>query len=70
MLGACAAVRGGEDSTELTVTQLGPRLGEALGPDGYARAYDRGKTLSRAEALALLDPAGLASQSRAQARRM
>ncbi|HEX8007185.1 MAG TPA: hypothetical protein VF482_12230, partial [Trebonia sp.] len=59
MIGACAAVRGGEDSTELTVTQLGPRLGEALGPDGYARAYDRGKTLSRAEALALLDPATL-----------
>jgi predicted ATPase/DNA-binding SARP family transcriptional activator len=59
MLGACAAVRGGEDSTELTVTQLGPRLREALGPDGYARAYDRGKTLSRAEALALLDPATL-----------
>jgi hypothetical protein len=59
MLGACAAVRGGEDSTELTVTRLGPRLREALGPDGYARAYDRGKELGRAEALTLLDPAAL-----------
>jgi predicted ATPase/DNA-binding SARP family transcriptional activator len=59
MLGACASVRGGEDSTELAVTRLGPRLREALGPDGYARAYDRGKELGRAEALALLDPAAL-----------
>jgi len=59
MLGACAAVRGGEDPTDPMVTQLGPRLREALGSDGYARAYDRGKELSRAEALALLDPATL-----------
>lgn len=57
MLGARAAVRGIEDRTELTVTRLEPWLREALGPDAYARAYESGKTLSRDEALALLDPA-------------
>jgi hypothetical protein len=59
MLGACAVVRGGEDATDLTATMLSPRLRDALGPEGYARAYERGKTISRAEALTLLDPATL-----------
>jgi predicted ATPase/DNA-binding SARP family transcriptional activator len=62
LLGACAPVRGGEDATDLTVTRLGPRLRAALGAEDYARAYDRGKALSRAEAVALLDPAGLAPE--------
>jgi predicted ATPase len=57
MLGARAAVRGIEDRTELTMTRLEPRLRESLGPEAYARAYESGKTLSRDEALALLDPA-------------
>jgi hypothetical protein len=59
MLGACAAVRGGEDPTGLVVTRLGAQLREALGPGAYGRAYTAGMALSRAEALALLDPAGL-----------
>jgi hypothetical protein len=59
MLGACAAVRGGEDPTDLLVTRLGASLREALGPDAYDRAYAAGTALSRAEALALLDPAAL-----------
>jgi hypothetical protein len=59
MLGACAAVRGGEDPTDLAVTLLGSRLREDLGPDAYDRAYAAGTALSRAEALALLDPATL-----------
>jgi tetratricopeptide (TPR) repeat protein len=62
LLGACAPVRGGEDATELMVTKLGPRLRATLGAEAYARAYDRGKALSRAEAIALLDPARLASE--------
>jgi len=59
MLGAAAAVRGAEDPTDLAVTLLGPRLREALGPAAYERAYAAGTALSRAEALALLDPAAL-----------
>jgi ATP/maltotriose-dependent transcriptional regulator MalT len=59
MLGACAPVRGGEDPTDLMVARLAPRLRESLGPDGYDRAYAAGMALSRAEALALLDPAAL-----------
>jgi hypothetical protein len=59
ILGACAAVRGGEDLTDPTVTLLGSRLREALGSDGYDRAYAAGMALDRPKALALLDPAGL-----------
>ncbi|HEX3958418.1 MAG TPA: BTAD domain-containing putative transcriptional regulator [Trebonia sp.] len=57
MLGACAAVRGEEDPTDLMVTQFGSRFLAALGPDAYGRAYRAGTELSRTEALALLDPA-------------
>jgi predicted ATPase/DNA-binding SARP family transcriptional activator len=59
MLGACAVVRGGEDPTDPLVTRLAARLREALGPGGYDRAYAAGTALSRADALALLDPATL-----------
>jgi hypothetical protein len=59
MLGACAAVRGGEDLTDLVLTRLGPRLREILGPDDYERAYAAGTAMGRAEAIALLDPAAL-----------
>ncbi|MGH3205212.1 MAG: ATP-binding protein [Streptosporangiaceae bacterium] len=65
MLGACAPVRGGEDATDLMVTTLGSRLRAVLGAEDYDRAYHRGTALGRAEALALLDPAGLAPESRA-----
>ena len=63
MLGARVAVRGSEDANDLMLTRLGAQLRAALGPENYARAYDRGKALDRAEALALLDPAGLAASS-------
>jgi hypothetical protein len=59
MLGACAAVRGGEDPTDLLVTRIAARLREDLGCDAFDRAYAAGVALSRAEALALLDPAAL-----------
>jgi predicted ATPase/DNA-binding SARP family transcriptional activator len=59
MLGACAAVRGGEDPTDLLVTRLGAELRDVLGPGRYDRAYAAGTALSRDEALALLDPAAL-----------
>jgi hypothetical protein len=59
MLGACAVIRGGEDQTHLAMTQLGPRLREALGLEAFDRAYAAGTALSRAEALTLLDPAAL-----------
>jgi predicted ATPase/DNA-binding SARP family transcriptional activator len=59
MLGACVVVRGGEDPTDPLVTRLEARLRETLGPGGYDQAYAGGTALSRAEALALLDPAAL-----------
>jgi hypothetical protein len=59
MLGACAVVRGGEDPTDLAVTQLGSMLREDLGAEGYSRAYAAGKARGRAEARELLDPATL-----------
>ena len=59
MLGACAAVRGGEDPTSVVLTRLGSRLREELGPGEYARAYAAGTARSRAEARAFLDPATL-----------
>jgi len=59
ILGACTAVRGGDDPTDLTVTLLGPRLREVLGDERYARAYATGRALGRAEAITRLDPAAL-----------
>jgi tetratricopeptide (TPR) repeat protein len=59
LLGSRAAVRGGEDLTDMAMTLLAPRLRDALGADEFARAYDRGKALSRAEAISRLDPATL-----------
>jgi hypothetical protein len=59
VLGACAVVRGGEDLTDLAVAMLAPQLKEALGAGGFAQAYAAGAALSRADAVALLDPASL-----------
>ena len=56
LLGAGTAVRGAEDQSDLVSTRLAVRLREVLGPDAYDRAYAAGMALSRAEALALLDP--------------
>jgi predicted ATPase len=61
MLGAAAAVRGGDDPTDLLVRQVETRLRDALGERGYADAYAAGKALSRAEATAYLDPARIES---------
>jgi hypothetical protein len=59
MLGARVAIRGIEDRTEPLARLLERKLRETLGPAGYARAYDHGRALDRAEARALLDPATL-----------
>ena len=59
LLGAGAVVRGADDPTDPTVVKLAPRLRAALGDDRYARAYQAGKALSRAEAIKRLDPAAL-----------
>ncbi len=59
ILGAAAAVRGAEDPGDPTVARLTARLREALGDEGYARAYAAGKKLDRAEAIKCLDPAAL-----------
>lgn len=59
LLGACAVVRGADDPTELTTSQLAPRLRAALGDDRYARAYQAGRTLSRPGAIERLDPSRL-----------
>jgi hypothetical protein len=39
--------------------KLAPRLRAALGADRFARAYQAGEALSRAEAIERLDPAAL-----------
>jgi predicted ATPase/DNA-binding SARP family transcriptional activator len=56
MLGARTVVRGGDDPTEPMTVKLAPQLRAALGDDRYDRAVQRGKALSRAEAIKLLDP--------------
>jgi len=57
LLGARTVVRGGDDPTDPATVKLAPRLRVALGADRYARAYEAGKALSRAEAIKFLDPA-------------
>jgi predicted ATPase len=59
LLGARTVVRGGDDPTDPTAVKLAPLLRTALGEGGYARAYQAGQALSRAEAVERLDPAGL-----------
>jgi hypothetical protein len=59
LLGARNVVRGTDDPTDPTAVKLAPRLRAALGADRYARAYQAGEALSRAEAIERLDPAGL-----------
>jgi predicted ATPase len=59
MAGAGAAVRGAADPTEPLIALLRARLQEVLGQDGYDQAFAAGAALSRAEALALLDPAAI-----------
>jgi predicted ATPase len=59
MVGAGAAARGAADPTDPLVARLRARLQQVLGQEGYERAYAAGAALSRAEALALLDPADI-----------
>jgi hypothetical protein len=59
MLGAASAVRGGEDPTDPMTVRLTARLQEKLGDDRFSRAYARGRSLERAEAIRHLDPATL-----------
>jgi len=59
LLGARTVVRGGDDPTDPATVKLAPLLRAALGADRYARAYESGKALSRAEAIKFLDPAAL-----------
>jgi predicted ATPase/DNA-binding SARP family transcriptional activator len=59
MAGAGAAVRGAADPTEPLIALLRARLQEVLGHDAYDQAFAAGAALSRAEALALLDPAAI-----------
>jgi len=56
LLGASTVVRGGDDPTEPTAAQLVPQLREALGDEGYDRAYRNGKALDRQAAIERLDP--------------
>ncbi len=56
VLGASAQIRGSDDHTDLTVIRLTRQLRSALGPDFDAR-YAEGRSLSRKEAIARLDPA-------------
>jgi ATP/maltotriose-dependent transcriptional regulator MalT len=57
LLGAAARLRGADDATNLDVRRLTERLREALGA-GFEVAYDRGRALDRATAIARFDPAG------------
>jgi hypothetical protein len=57
MLGAATVVRGAEDPGDPTVARLTARLREALGDDGFARAYSAGRQMGRAEAIKHLGPA-------------
>ena len=59
LLGARTVVRGGEDHSDPTTVKLAPRLRAALGEDRYARMYQAGKSLGRAEAIEFLNPAAL-----------
>lgn len=56
MLGVAARLRGAEDPTDIVVRRLRSELPAALGADVFTAAYERGRALSREDALALLEP--------------
>jgi hypothetical protein len=58
LLGAAAAVRGGEDRTSVQVRESVERLRTALGDGEFEACYNRGRALPQASALPYLDPAG------------
>jgi predicted ATPase/DNA-binding SARP family transcriptional activator len=57
MLGASAVLRGADDPTSVDIRRLAGELTEVLGADGFSAAYAAGRSLSRDDAIALLDPA-------------
>jgi predicted ATPase/DNA-binding SARP family transcriptional activator len=56
-LGAAARLAGSADPTNLDIRRITGQLRTALGPDGFAAAYERGRQLDRDAAVARLDPA-------------
>jgi ATP/maltotriose-dependent transcriptional regulator MalT len=62
ILGASAQVRGAEDESDAWVLVLRPELIDALGA-AYQGCYGRGRSLSRPDAIARLDPARLADET-------
>ena len=61
MAGACAALRGAEDSTQPLLTRLLEQLRGRLGDDVLAAELAVGRTMDRAAAIARLDPRPLAA---------
>jgi hypothetical protein len=59
LLGAAARVRGIEDATDPTIAELFAVLPTRLGEEAFAAAYERGWSLSQADAVKRLDPASL-----------
>ncbi len=56
LLGAAAVLRGAEDRGSPEIAALHARLSAALGDDAFAAAYDRGRALTREDAVARLKP--------------
>jgi hypothetical protein len=56
-LGAADSLRGSPDLSNGDAVSLGEQLRARLGDAAYDAAYGRGRALSRADALALVDPA-------------
>jgi predicted ATPase/DNA-binding SARP family transcriptional activator len=55
VLGTSTALRGTADRSDPDVARVAAAAREALGPEAYEEAYSRGVSMSRDEALALLD---------------
>jgi predicted ATPase/DNA-binding SARP family transcriptional activator len=55
LLGAAHALRGSADALHPDVARLAGELPRRLGESGYRVAYDRGRTLSQADALGAID---------------
>jgi len=64
ILGAAAQLAGSDDPTNLDVRRITGDLRAALGADGFAAAYDRGRRLERDAAVARVDPGTAAPEPR------
>jgi hypothetical protein len=58
MLGAAAVLRGGDDPSHPLIRDLRERLRAALGDEAFTAAHERGRAMTREQAIARLDPAG------------